>query len=177
MAMFGMSCTTERGSLSYSMDSHGHRTSSWDDLPASASTPTVLCNVLQWAQRDLGLSLTAGLQFDATDPHSPRKKQHMHSGLHCKWHPDAKSHSTKDCRNPGTAVVRTTVSTTATPSTPTKDLSKVECYGCGKMGHYRPDCPHKEQSNKTKIDKPKQGFKTKARAASVKWDKSVPSRK
>lgn len=110
-------------------------------------------------------------------PTSPRKKQHIHiqSGLRCKWHPDVKSHSTKDCRNPGTAVVRPTTPTAA--ATATKDLSKVECYGCGKMGHYRPDCPYKEQSNKTKMDKPKQGFKTKARAASVKWDKSAPSRK
>ena len=103
---------------------------------------------------------------------SPRKKPHMQSGLRCKWHPDAKSHSTKDCRNPGTAVVRTTVSTTAV-----KDLSKIQCYGCGKMGHYKPECPNKEQWNKTKTDKTKQGFKPKARAASVSWNKSIPSSK
>ena len=46
-------------------------------------------------------------------PASPRKKPHTQSGFHCRWHPDAKSHSTRDCRNPGTAMVRTTVSTTA----------------------------------------------------------------
>ena len=110
-------------------------------------------------------------------PASPHKKLHGQSGLHCKWHPDAKSHSTKDCRNPGTAVVRTTVSTTASPVVSKDDLSKIQCYGCGKMGHYKPDCPNKEQW-KGKTDKPKIGFKGKdhkARAASVSWGKSVPS--
>ena len=118
-------------------------------------------------------------------PTSPHKKPHVLSGLHCKWHPDAKSHSTKDCRNPGTAMVRTTVSTTATPAAvaaPKDDPSKIQCYGCGKMGHYKPDCPNKDQWSKTntKTDKNKQGYKgkdPKARAASVSWNKSVPSRK
>ena len=111
---------------------------------------------------------------------SPRKKPHMHpAGLHCKWHPDAKCHSTQECRNPGGAMVRTTVSTTATPAVAKDDLSKIKCYGCGKMGHYKPDCPHKDQWNKTHATakaKP-QGKNHKARAASVKWDKSIPSNK
>jgi hypothetical protein len=45
------------------------------------------------------------------------------------------------------------------------------------MGHYKPDCPNKDQWNKAKTDKPKQGFKPKARAASVTWDKTASSRK
>ncbi len=110
-------------------------------------------------------------------PTSPHKKPYMQSGLHCKWHPDAKSHSTKDCRNPGTVVVRSTVSTTAAPAVTTDDLSKIKCYGCGKMGHYKPECPNKDQWKKTngsEKGKP-QGKNYKARAASVKWDKTVPS--
>lgn len=111
-------------------------------------------------------------------PTSPRKKAHTQSGLHCRWHPDAKSHSTKDCRNPGTALVRTNVST-ATPAPAKDDLSQIQCYGCGKMGHYKPDCPNKDQWNKTN-GKPNPGFKgkePKARAATVKSEKIIRSRK
>lgn len=109
---------------------------------------------------------------------SPHKRAHVKPTLHCKWHPDAKSHSTKDCRNPGTTTVvaRTTVSQHATtaPTHSKDDLSKIQCYGCGKMGHYKPDCPS------AKTDKTKHGYNgknPKARAASVNWDCSVPSQK
>ncbi len=119
----------------------------------------------------------AGPKRGSTSPH---KRAHVKSELHCKWHPDAKSHATQDCRNPGT----TTASVVPRASTPRHaptasthskdDLSKIQCYGCGKMGHYKPDCPS------AKTDKSKHGFKgknPKARAASVGWDSSVPSKK
>ena len=37
---------------------------------------------------------------------SPRKRIQVRSDVHCKWHPDSQSHSTKDCRNPGTTAAR-----------------------------------------------------------------------
>jgi hypothetical protein len=104
-------------------------------------------------------------------PASPRKRVRVPPPLYCKWHPESQSHSTKDCRNPGTTVVRATSTTTtrAAATTVGKDLSKVECYGCGKMGHYKPECPHKDQwskdnNKKTHVAKSK---RPQARAASV----------
>ena len=121
----------------------------------------------------------AGTKRGSTSPHK-RAHVHVKSDLHCKWHPDAKSHSTQDCRNPGTttaAVVPRTTTPRHASTAPTHskdDLSKIQCYGCGKMGHYKPDCPS------AKTEKPKHGFKgknPKARAASVVWDSSVPAKK
>ena len=114
-------------------------------------------------------------------PTSPRKRVRVPSDLHCKWHPESQSHSTKDCRNPGTTVARTTSTTTtrAAATTVGKDLSKVECYGCGKMGHYKPDCPHKDQwskNNDKKIHVAK-NKNPKARAASVSFGPTVPADK
>ena len=106
-------------------------------------------------------------------PASPRKRARAPSDLHCKWHPESQSHSTKDCRNPGTTVVRATSTTTtrAAATTVAKDLSKVECYGCGKFGHYKPDCPNKDQwskDNNKKTHGAKNMYKSpKSRAASV----------
>ena len=113
-------------------------------------------------------------------PASPRKRVRVPSDLHCKWHPESQSHSTKDCRNPGGVVARTTTSTTTTRAAATtvdKDLSKVECYGCRKFGHYKPDCPHKDQwpkvnSKKTHVAKNKG---PKARAASVSFGSASSS--
>ena len=119
----------------------------------------------------------------------PHKRVHtrVRSDVHCKWHPDSKSHSTQDCRNPGTTAIASRISTVsshtsgATSTHNKDDLSKIQCYGCNKMGHYKPDCPNKEQWAKTSVTKTttaKQGYKgkqPKARAASVSWDSSVPA--
>ena len=119
---------------------------------------------------------------------SPRKRVHVRSGVHCKWHPDSQSHSTKDCRNPGTTVSRSGSGSSSVSShagaRKTEDLSQVQCYGCNKMGHYKPDCPNKDQWTKTtntnttntKTTTNKQGYKgkqPKARAASVAFDSSA----
>src|SRR5687768_5867177 len=83
--------------------------------------------------------------------------------------------TTEDCRNPGAVVARTTNTTTtrAAATAVGKDLSKVECYGCGKMGHYKPDCPHKDQwSKKTHTAKNKG---PKARAALVSFASTAPA--
>ena len=110
---------------------------------------------------------------------------HVKKDFHCKWHPDTHSHATKDCRNPGSTIAlttRTTVSPRAPPSTTVvskkeTDLSKIQCYGCGKMGHYKPDCRNKSQWEMyAKSQTGKQGFKgkkVKARATSISWDSSV----
>jgi hypothetical protein len=106
---------------------------------------------------------------------------------HCKWHPDAHSHTTAQCNNPGTTILttRTSVSprapaaTTVVSTKETADLSKIQCYGCGKMGHYKPDCPNKSQwSTDAKSPKGKhgnKGNKIKARATAVSWDSSIPA--
>ena len=115
---------------------------------------------------------------------SPRKRAHVRSDVHCKWHPDSHSHSTKDCRNPGTAVVSRSGSGSGSVSSHAgarkpDDLSQVLCYGCNKMGHYKPDSPNKAQwanTTNTKTTTSKQGYKgkqPKARAASVAFDSSV----
>ena len=119
---------------------------------------------------------------------SPRKRVHVKSDVHCKWHPDSQSHSTKDCRNPGTTAAVSRSGSTSVSSHAgarnTDDLSQVQCYGCNKMGHYKPDCPNKDQwakttntkTTNTKTTTSKQGYKgkqPKARAASVSFASSV----
>ena len=103
----------------------------------------------------------------------PHKRVHVRSSNHCKWHPESQSHSTSDCRNPGSTAVVSRTSTVSShvtaPSHSKQDLSKVECYGCHKFGHYKPDCPHKDQWSK---DNNKKTYVAKnkgprARAASV----------
>jgi hypothetical protein len=125
---------------------------------------------------------------------SPRKRIQVRSDVHCKWHPDSQSHSTKDCRNPGTtaAVSRsgpTSVSSHAgRGARNTDDLSQIQCYGCNKMGHYKPDCPNKDQwakttntkttNIKTTTSKPAyKGKQPKARAASVSFASSASQQK
>lgn len=128
---------------------------------------------------------------DGSKSDSPRKRVK----LHCKWHPDSITHATKDCRNPGSGspdrvtkkvkvtprTTRAITTTSPSPKTskPTTDLSKIECYGCGQMGHYKPDCPNKDKwSTDTRggnVNKNANKKVIKARAASVSWDSSIPA--
>lgn len=80
------------------------------------------------------------------DTPSPHKK--LRGQLDCMWHPNATSHSTDDCRNPGIESDPEEPSIESSPSTPPavtttikKDLSHIECYGCHETGHYKSNCP------------------------------------
>ena len=68
------------GSLTYSVDSRAGRAFSWDDPSVSPPTPLVLSHVLQWAQKDMGLSLTAGIDLDPRAL-SPRNKDAVREAL------------------------------------------------------------------------------------------------
>ena len=37
---------------------------------------------------------------------------------------------------------------------PPVDKKNMQCYGCGKYGHWRPDCPEKEQSSRSRKSRP-----------------------
>ena len=111
--------------------------------------------------------------------------------LYCKHHPNSTTHHTKDCRNPGTTpstqankIKATVPLTLALPRSPKpKDTSKIECYGCGQMGHYKPDCPNRDKWSKDNHGGNGNGKNggnkkhIKARAASVSWDSSIPTDK
>jgi hypothetical protein len=128
---------------------------------------------------------TSGHKRKSTNNYTEQKSLNKRgkSELHCKYHPDSKSHATKDCRNGGATSVSFSPRISVSPHTtritpPLKDESELTCYGCGKPGHIRPNCPDRDKSDARGYSKnAPRGKQLKARKASVKWDQTVDASK